>query len=155
MLARSSGLYLCDWKIRKKSEPISNLENRTDSLSGSVRRRFRYRNWPPAVRFWYAAYNYYRHRPNPCCRHPLWNWRWHQAFLFICQTCCLCRRRSDCKAIRRLLRHQNEDVQAWFALLAPGNLARFCSCSLQRLGNSRALWAQTRWGHRPHDCNRS
>ena len=27
MLARSSGLYLCDWKIRKKSEPISNLEN--------------------------------------------------------------------------------------------------------------------------------
>ena len=27
LLARSSGLYLCDWKIRKKSEPISNLEN--------------------------------------------------------------------------------------------------------------------------------
>lgn len=25
--ARSSVLYLCDWKIRKKSEPISNLEN--------------------------------------------------------------------------------------------------------------------------------
>ena len=25
--ARSSVLYLCDWKIRKKSEPISNSEN--------------------------------------------------------------------------------------------------------------------------------